>query len=127
MAKNHSLREELLKQMEQNHDLGPDDGQKSIQAIIAKDTTRARRLKRATALSWLLFATSVVAAGIIGVVTGFRAEAWLIGTVLGVQALFILAVSLTLVLSIKSRTLRMKQIQATLSAIQEQLIKLSKD
>jgi hypothetical protein len=52
---------------------------------------------------------------------------WLIITIIGVQALLILAVSFTFALSIRSRTLRMKQIQMTLSEIQERLNKLSED
>ena len=127
MEKENSLKEELLKQRDQNHGGSPDDFQGSIRAIMAKDTARVRRLKRATVISWILLAAAAVATGIIGVFTGFREEAWLIGTILGVQALLIIAVSCTFVLSIRSRTLRMKQIQATLSGIPEQLKKLSEE
>jgi hypothetical protein len=127
MDKKNSLKEELLNQMDKNQSGSPDGDQKSVQAILAKDAVRIRRLKRATVISWVLLAASFLATGIIGILTGFREEVWLIIPIIGVQALLILAVSCTFILSIRSRTLRMKQIQATLSDIQERLNKLSED
>jgi uncharacterized membrane protein len=127
MEKQNNLKEELLKQMGQNYGSPPNDSQNSFQAIIAKDTARLRRLKRAAMVSWFLSAASFVAAGIIGAVGGFHKELWIVLPMIGVQALLIIAVSLTFVLSTRSRTLRMKQIQAKLSDIQEHLKKLSED
>ena len=125
MEKQNDLKEELLKQMDQNHGAPPSGDQNSIQGIIAKDTARLRRLKCAAVVSWFLLAASFVATGIIGAIGGFRKELWIVIPMIGVQALLIIAVSLTFVLFTSARTLRMKQIQATLSDIQEQLIKLS--
>jgi len=50
---------------------------------------------------------------------------WIVIPMISIQALLIIAVSLTFVLSTRSRTLKMKQIQVTLSDIQEHLKKLS--
>jgi len=125
MEKQNNLKEELLKQMDQNRGAPPNGNQDLIQAIIAKETVRLRRLKRAAVVSWLLLAASFVVTGIIGAVGGFRKELWIVIPMIGVQALLIIAVSLTFVLSTRSRTLSMKRIQATLVDIQEQLKKLS--
>jgi hypothetical protein len=125
MEKQNNLKEELLKQMDQNRGAPPNGNQDLIQAIIAKETVRLRRLKRAAVVSWLLLAASFVVTGIIGAVGGFREELWIVIPMIGVQALLIIAVSLTFVLSTRSRTLSMKRIQATLVDIQEQLKKLS--
>ncbi len=125
MEKKNNLREELLKQMEKNQNPTPSISPKSIETIIAKETARVRRMKRITVFSWLLLAASFMGTGIIGAVTGFRQESVFIIAILVAQALLIIAVSCTLSLSVKSRTLRMKQIQATLSDIQEQLKKMS--
>jgi uncharacterized membrane-anchored protein len=127
MEKKNNLRDELLKQMEQNSGGSSNVNQKSIQAIIAKDTARVRRLKRATVVSWLLLAASFVVTGIIGALTGFRKELWIVIPIIGVQALLIIAVSCTISLYAMSRTLNMRQIQATLSEIQERLKKMSQD
>jgi hypothetical protein len=111
--------------MEKNHGSTPNIIQTSVQTIITKETARVRRMKRATVFSWLLLAASFIGTGIIGAVSGFRQELLMIITLLVVQALLIIAVSCTISLSVMSRTLKMKQIQATLSDIQEQLKKMS--
>jgi hypothetical protein len=120
MEKQNNLKEELLKQMDRNH-----GDPNSIGAILAEDAARLKRLKRAAAASWLLLAASFVATGIIGAIGGFRKELWIVIPMIAVQALLIIAVSFTFTHSVKSRTLRMKEIQATLTDIQEQLKKLS--
>jgi hypothetical protein len=56
MDKKNNLKAELLNQMDKNQGGSPDGGQKSVQAILAKDAVRLRRLKRATLISWVLFA-----------------------------------------------------------------------
>ena len=127
MEKKNNLREELLKQMEKNHGSTPNINQTSVQTIIAKETARVGRMKRVTVFSWLLLAASFIGTGIIGAVSGFRQELLMVIALLVVQALLIIAVSCTVSLSVMSRTLKMKQIQATLSDIQEQLKKMSQD
>lgn len=121
MEKNSDLKEELLRQMDRDAGSGAGFPQGSAQAIMAKDAARLKRTKRITVISWLLLAAAFLAAGVTGVLTGFRSELWTICTVIGVQALLIIAVSLTFVLSVRSRTLRMKQIQAALADLQDQL------
>jgi hypothetical protein len=127
MEKHGSLREELLKQIDREAGSQPNFHQKSAQAIMAKDTARLRRIKNVTVFSWLLLAASFLAAGVTGALSGFRSELWIVCTVIGVQALLIIAVSLTVVLSVRSRTLKMKQIQAALADIQDQLKTMSQD
>ena len=125
MEKKNNLREGLLRQMEKNQNRTPSVSPTSVETIIAKEIARVRRMKRVTVFSWLLLAASFMGTGIIGAISGFRQESVFIIALLVAQALLIIAVSCTISLSVKSRTLKMKQIQATLSDIQEQLKKMS--
>jgi uncharacterized membrane protein YcjF (UPF0283 family) len=125
MRKDRDLREELLKQMDRDADNCPDAPQKAAQAILAKDAARLRRMKRITVFGWVLLAAAFLASGVTGALSGFRNELWGICSVIGLQALLIIAVSLTVVLSSRARTLKMKQIQAALTDIQDQLKSIS--
>ncbi len=127
MNKENNLREELLKQMEKNHGRAPSIDPTSVQAIVTKEMGRVRRMKRVTAISWFLLAASCVIAAITGAVLGFHNETWLVSSVLGIQALLIIAVACAISLYFMRRSLKMEQIQATLSDIQEQLRKISQD
>jgi hypothetical protein len=127
MGKNSDLREELLKQMDRDAGGGPNASQKAVQAILAKDAARLRRMKHLAVSSWLLLAAAFLASGVTGALSGFRSELWGIFSIIGLQALLIIAVSLTVVLSVKARTLKMKEIQAALADIQDQLKAISKN
>lgn len=121
MKKDSDLREELLKQMDGDVGAGPNAAQKAVPAILAKDAARLKRMKRLTAFSWLFMVVAFLASGVTGALTGFRSELWAISSIIGLQALLIIAVALTVGFSFRARTLKMKQIQAALADIQDQL------
>ena len=126
MEKDNELRDALLRQMDRDAGAAaPGASRQAIQAILSKDARRIRRWRRITVVSWIAFAAACLASGIAGALTGFKSEAWLIATIIGVQALLIVAAALTAALSFRSRTLRMKEIQAALAEIQEKLRSLS--
>jgi uncharacterized membrane protein len=121
MEQESDLREELLKQMDRDTGSSGNVPQKLAQAVLAKDMARLRKIKRFTVISWLLLAAAFLASGITGALTGFRSELWTISSIIGLQALLIIAVALTFALTVRSRTLKMSQIQAALADIHEQL------
>ena len=125
MDKTNELRDGLLEQMDREAGAAPGGSRSAIQAILSKDARRLKRLRRATVASWIVFAAAGLASGIAGALTSFKSEAWLIATIIGVQALLIVAAAFTVTLSFRSRTLRMKEIQAALAEIQEKLKSLS--
>jgi len=123
----NDLREELLKQMNGGAGAGPDASRKAIRAILAKDAARLRRLKNATLAVWIVLAAAFLVSGVTGALTGFRNEAWAIASIIGLQALLIAAAALTVALSFRSRTMRMKEIQAALAEIQDKLRAIEAD
>jgi hypothetical protein len=127
MDKDSDLREELLKRADRDAGAGPGAPEKTVRAILTKDADRLRRMKRLTMSSWLLLATAFLASGVTGALSGFRSEVWGICSIIGLQALLIAAVALTVGLSFRARTLRMKQIQAALADIQDQLKSISRN
>ena len=127
MAKDSDLREELLKQMDREADRSPNAARTETQTILAKDEARLRRTRRITAFSWILLAAAFLASGVTGALSGFRSELWGICSIIGLQALLIIAAALTVGLSFKARTVKMKQIQAALADIQDQLRSMRQD
>jgi ABC-type uncharacterized transport system permease subunit len=127
MEQESDLREELLKQMDREAGSSENVSQELAHAVLEKDMARLRRIKRLTVFSWLLLAVAFLASGITGALTGFRSELWTISSIIGLQALFIIAVGLTFALSVRSRTLKMKQIQKALVDIQDQLKSISQN
>jgi len=125
MEKGSDLREGLLRQMDLDAGGSPGASQHAARTILAADAARLRRLKRIAVLGWGLLAAAFLASGIIGALTGFRNEAWGIASIIGLQALLVVDVSLTFAYAIRSRTLRMKEIQEALAEIQERLKALS--
>jgi hypothetical protein len=121
------LREELLKQMDRDAGGCLNAPQKAAQAILAKDAARLKRMKHITVFSWLALAAAFLASGVTGALSGFRSELWSICSIIGLQTLLIIAVSLTFVLSVRARTLKMKQIQTALADIQDQLKSISQN
>lgn len=127
MRSDNELRERLLNQMDRDPGTAPDAARKAAQAVLAKDAARLRRLRNATFFAWALLAAAFLASGIWGAFSGFRSETWTIASILGLQAILIAAAALTLAHSFRSRTLRMKEIQAALAEIQEKLKALGAD
>jgi hypothetical protein len=127
MEQESDLREDLLKQMDREAGSSENVSQELAHAVLEKDMARLRRIKRLTVSSWLLLAVAFLASGITGALTGFRSELWGISSMIGLQALLIIAVALTFALSVRSRTLKMKQIQKALVDIQDQLKSISQN
>jgi hypothetical protein len=125
MKKDADLREELIKQMNGTAGRGPSAPQNAAQAILAREATRLKRANRVAVFSWLLLAAAFLASGVTGTLSGFRSELWIICSIIGLQALLIIAVALTIAVSFRSRTLKMKEIQAALADIQDQLKAMS--
>jgi hypothetical protein len=127
LKKENNLREALIEQMEQNSSRTPNINQKSAQAIIAKETARLRVITRLVRCSWLLLILCLaVAAVIAAVVRSINAPALVIMLMIS-QLFLLIAVGLTVWHWAMSRTISMRQIQAALSTIQEQLEKMSQD
>ncbi|HSQ79248.1 MAG TPA: hypothetical protein VLN41_01510 [Candidatus Bathyarchaeia archaeon] len=125
MGTNTGLRDELLGLMDKDAGARPGASRQAVRAILEKDAARLRRLKNVTRVGWILLAAAFLTSGFAGALTGFRSEAWLIASIIGLQGLLVADVALTFALWSRSRTLRMKEIQAALADIQERLGSLS--
>ena len=128
MAENNEIKEELLKQMDNNSHVNA----KSAQKIIAQDMARVRRMKWVTASSWLLVVICFLVTGVIQCDvknvdnnSSYLNMMRISLTILIFRALLLIAVFLTISLYIRSRTLTMHQIQARLAKIEEQLRRMS--
>ncbi len=126
MPKKNNIKEELLKQMNEN----PHKVMKSTQDIFTKDKSHIKRLKWITAFSWLLVIICFITASFLEKARGFLIEDewWLLNTMtITLRPFFLIALFLTVSLYVRSRTLTIRQIQAKLSDIEEQLKKMSKE
>jgi len=128
MPENNEIKEELLKQMDNNSHVNA----KSAQKIIAQDMARVRRMKWVTASSWLLVVICFLVTGVIQCDvknvdnnSSYLNMMRISLTILIFRALLLIAVFLTISLYIRSRTLTMHQIQARLAKIEEQLKRMS--
>ncbi len=128
MPENNEIKEELLKQMDNNSHVNA----KSAQKIIAQDMARVRRMKWVTAFSWLLVVICFLVTGVIQCDvknvdnnSSYLNMMRISLTVLIFRALLLIAVFLSISLYIRSRTLTMHQIQARLAKIEEQLRRMS--
>jgi hypothetical protein len=118
MTKDTNLKEELLKQGQSNGTMGSITGVKSIQQVIAKDEARVARMKKLTILTWVLVVVCFAGAGLIALMPGTPQEFLPVLTIVVGQGLFIIAVTFTVSLYVRSRTLTMHQIQASLANIE---------
>jgi len=125
MATQNNLKEELLKQANATWSGSPCAGAKSIQEIIAKDEVRVRRMKKLTIFAWVLVVVCFAGAGAIALMPGTPQEFLPVLTIAVGQGLFIIAVSFTVSLYVRSRALTMHQIQASLASIEASLKQLS--
>ncbi len=131
MAKENDIKEELLKQMDTNSSASGDEIR---QLIIMKNTARVRRLKWITVVFWILVVICFTVAAIIECnVRGIESDTLYMDTLLGsisaiiFQAIFLIAIVLTISLFIRSRSLTLQQIQTRLANIEEQLKRISPD
>ena len=126
MPEKNNIKEELLKQMNEN----PHKVMKSTQDIFTKDKLLIKRLKWITAFSWLLVVICFITASFLKQARGFLIEdEWRLLKTLTIilRPLFWIAIFLTASLYVRSRTLTIRQIQVKLSDIEEQLKKMSKE
>lgn len=126
MPEKNNIKEELLKQMNKN----PHKVMTSTQDIFTKDKFHIKRLKWITAFSWLLVVICFITASFLKQARGFLTEDewWLLNTMtITLRPFFLIALFLTVSLYVRSRTLTIRQIQAKLSDIEEQLKKMSKE
>ena len=132
MVENNSMREELLKQTDQNPTNIGRDNKKSIERIFARDAARVKRMKWITIFSWLMLAIVFVIGAIfesnLRVLDKNSANIrWGILVVLILRTLFVTAVIFTISFYVRMRTLSIKQIQHRLSEIEKLLQERSKN
>ena len=129
MAKEKNIKNGLLNQM--NTDLSADN-QKIRQEILSRNTSRVKRIKWFVIVSWLLVIIFYAIAAVVELnIKGMESDTLYMSTLWGsisvivFEALFLIAVVLTISFFIRSRSLTLQQIQNRLAGIEEQLKKLS--
>lgn len=136
MEKAKDIKEELLKQMDDDSAGVTEISRTSAQKVIDKHKTQLRRRKWIAAISWLITFIYVVALynvknyvlryEIEDVLT--RNEFWLIRySDMTLIVVVIISILLTFLVYAKSKTLTMLQICARLAGIEEQLKKISEN
>jgi hypothetical protein len=126
MTTEKNLREELLRQ----NSVGRQPGDELRDKVLAKDQARVARMRKLTICSWIVVGASLVAAGVVRVVLSAPDiavdKSLLVPTFIIVwQALVLIAAVFTISWYVRSRTLTMHQIQASLALIEEHLKKMS--
>jgi hypothetical protein len=121
MATQDTLRNELLKQ----NGIARSTSSAIAEEILARDAARVRRLKRVTAVSWIVFLICVIAAACIEVIARPPQDYFAPVAVIGVQAALLIAVFLSIALYVRERTLTMHQLQARLASIEAYLKKMA--
>ena len=124
MATPRNLKEELLAQ----NGVGTQKAEDLRDRVLAKDRAAVARMKKLTIFSWILLAVSMAVAGIIelGFPNILASEPLRTPVFIVVwQALFLIAIVFTISFYVRSRTLTMHQIQASLALIEEHLRKMT--
>ena len=128
MATEKNLREELLKQ----NSVGVQQGADLRDKVLARDQAAVARMRKLAIYGWILVAGSLLVASVNRLVLylAFQNAAvsrLLWGPVFIVvwQALLLITVFFTASFHVRSRTLTMHQIQASLALIEEHLKKMS--
>jgi hypothetical protein len=124
MAQECDFKEELLKQNGDSSNRS-DTAVGSAQQLIARDTARVRHMKKVTQFSWLLVVISFLAAGTIEALPGPHPDWFAPAAIIVAQALLIIAVSFTISLYVRSRTLTLHELQARLAKIEEHLRRIA--
>jgi hypothetical protein len=134
MTTKANIGQELLKQMGDTSAETPDCRKIPMMRIIERDAAGVRRLKRIVIIFWLLVIISFIVActyalNVRGIESDLFYMSWLLAgiTVITFQAVFLIAVILTISLFVTSRSLTMHQVQARLTGIEEQLKKICQD
>jgi len=136
MDKARDIKEELLRQMDEDSAGSTDVNKDSAQKVIELHRTQVRRLKLVAATSWLVTVLYLLGMYILkdfllvnyveGALT--RNEVMLIRySDMGFKVLIVISVLLTYLSYCRSRTLTLLQISARLASIEEHLKKISLD
>ncbi len=123
MTNDKNLDEQLLRQNGIEPDRLSDEDHNNIKKMIATDKVRLKRLKRITIIAWI----STIICIIMYFTLAFNLPTFNLtyGAVPHTILLWI-AIGCTILLYIRSRSAHMRQLQASLSNIEEQLKRLSK-
>ena len=136
MAKENDIKEELLKQMDDDSTGVSDANKNSARKIIDNYIAQVRRLKWITAISWLaavlywlvMFNLKAILSGEPYEALLTRQEFMLYKYIdVGLGVLVVIAILFTILMYFKSKTLAMLQICARLASIEEQLKRMSPD
>ena len=127
MAKASNIKGELIKQMEKNGRNNSKTGADSIQQILLKDEARVKRMKKVTGFTWGLLVACLFVAAIAGLILGEEGACVVPVGITVFQVLLLLAVVFSISYYLRSRSLNMRKIQASLAGIEEQLKQLSQD
>jgi len=127
MAKENNLKEALLRQMDGNSNMTSGLDTRSAQQVLAKDAAAVKRAKKVTLFAWAVLLIFLFVVAVFEVISRGRPE-WLTpAAILVFQALVMIAVICSVSLYIRSRTLSIHKIQASLTNIEELLKKMSQD
>jgi hypothetical protein len=131
MAQEKDIKNGLLSQMGNDPAIS---NQKIRQEILSKNTARVKRLKWIVIVSWLLVITCFTIGAIIELnIKDMENDTLYMNTLLRsisvivFEALFLIAIVLTISFFIRSRSLTLQQIQNRLAGIEEQLKRLSQN
>lgn len=134
MPATNDMKEELLKQMDDDSTTAADTKPDSAQRIIETYAAQVRWLKWITVISWavtiLYFATMSILKEILHVDINHvltDEELFIRYSDIGLKALVVIAAVLTVAVYLKSRTLTIRQIHIRLANIEKQLKKKSQD
>lgn len=124
MATEKNLRDELLRQ----NGADPRQGEELRNQILAKDEAAVARMNRLMVYGWIVVGASLVIAGTVRLAFPDVLESYPVLVPMFIvvwQALLLIAIFFTISSYVRSRTLTMHQIQASLALIEEHLKKMS--
>ena len=134
MTAKTNMGNELLKQMEEDSTKAHSHNKVSMMRIIERDAAGVRRLKWIVITCWVLvifcfFIASIVILSVKGIESDLQYFSTLLGGIVSItfQAVFLIAVILTILLFVTSRSLTLRQIQARLAEIEKQLKKIAQN
>ena len=134
MPKENDIKEELLKQMDDDSTGASDAKPDSAQRIVETYAAQVRWLKWITVIGWAITILYFVIMSILKEILKVDInhvltdeELFIRYSDIGLKALLVIALVLTVAVYLKSRTLTIRQIQIRLANIEKQLKKKSQD
>lgn len=124
MAAQRNLKEELLAQ----NNIGTQKAEDLRNQVLARDQANVARMRKLTIYGWIVAGASLVVAGIVRLSFPdvLEVKPQLVPLFITVwNGLLLIAIFFTASLYVRSRTLTMHQIQASLALIEEHLRKMS--